>query len=111
MEHSFQVADEILNMSEEMEAGIGLTPDSERRGVPQGAPTSPILAITALDPLLYPLTEATAPDVGHVQYADDGLGYSNGDPSLARPVPIPQLKSNGIELHERKSGYVKVGGK
>jgi hypothetical protein len=26
-------------------------------------------------------------------------------------LPIPQLKSNGIELHERKSGYVKVGGK
>jgi len=112
MEHMFMVTDEILAISEEMEANIGLTPESERRGVPQGAPTSPILAITVLDPLLAPLSRLAGEDIGHVQYADDGLGYCDGeDYTRCMPQPIPAMIDSGIHIHEGKSGFVKMQGK
>lgn len=69
------------------------------KGVPQGLPTSPLLASLALiDTVIVPGKT--------IQYADDGIWYD---------VDGPQVKQNwesaGIELNTDKSGWVKKDGR
>jgi retron-type reverse transcriptase len=70
------------------------------RGVPQGSPTSPILAILALEAeLMYKVS---------VQYADDGLKGSDQPCELKLSR---RMTKNGIEVADDKSGYIKFQGK
>jgi len=74
--------------------------DTMGRGVPQGSPLSPILAILALEGEV--MKRVT------VQYADDGLVASNKPCELKLPW---HLADKGIEIAKDKSGYVKYEGK
>jgi len=66
-------------------------------GVPQGSPTSPLLAISVLGELLS--------QVESVSYADDPIFYSN------KPFKITDDPNKGIILNHDKSGWVKKDGK
>jgi len=65
-------------------------------GVPQGAPTSPLLSITSLRHFLL--------QVPSVSYADDPIFYNNED------FKIRGMKKYGIVIHPGKSGWVKREG-
>ena len=66
-------------------------------GVPQGAPTSPLLSIMSLRHFLQ--------QVPSVSYADDPIFYSDED------FKIRGMKKYGIVIHPEKSGWVKKEGK
>jgi len=67
-------------------------------GLPQGAPTSPILTILGLDDWISRAGEE------RVFYADDGIIFANEE------INIKSDKYAGIIIHEGKSGYVKRDG-
>lgn len=67
-------------------------------GVPQGAPTSPLLAILIL-------VKSFLVQEQSISYADDPIFYSNSDFEI-KDEPIM-----GIRLHEGKSAWVKREGK
>lgn len=67
-------------------------------GLPQGAPTSPILTLLGIDDWARGLGE------DRVFYADDGIIFSNS------PIELNSDPVAGINIHEGKSGYVKKNG-
>jgi hypothetical protein len=73
------------------------------KGVPQGAPFSPILAILALERTIINPYSMTF-DQKAVMYADDGLIY--GRRLDDNPVPwwTPDWKMSGISQNKDKSG-------
>jgi len=73
------------------------SPWDSKFGVPQGAPTSPLISILTLKSFL---SQSTS-----VSYADDPVFYSDG------AFEIKDEPSEGIVIHEGKSGWVKEEGK
>lgn len=87
---------------------FGVSEDSPAPvGVPQGANTSPILAILALREL-YEVVEMCG--LKMVMYADDGIIYSNEpfDPEMI--VQDEGIRSVGINFNMEKSHWVKSDG-
>lgn len=78
---------------------------SDRIGVPQGAPVSPLLAILALE--LDFIKANTSLNSKVVGYADDWLFFSNDDEFIGK-FDFPD---QGILLSEEKSYWVKRAGK
>jgi hypothetical protein len=75
------------------------------RGVPQGAPTSPLLAS-----IILPGSIIGRPGIETVAYADDGLYYGNiSDTPLITPN-TGMVKGN-IYFNLDKTGWVKRDGK
>lgn len=72
------------------------------RGVPQGAPTSPVLASLALHESILDR------GVDTIMYADDGLYYGNIDQPLI--TPNSNIVSANIRFNLSKSGWIKKGG-
>lgn len=83
------------------------------KGVPQGAPTSPFLAILTLNEAAgeWGSLESELSDVKTVRYADDGLIFSNTeiDHLEEARVSIPMLEAN-IKISPSKSGWVMKNG-
>lgn len=76
------------------------------KGVPQGAPTSPLLSLLVLGETIMAYADT-------VMYADDGLWYS--DSPIIVPEPESELAGDwehesGVKLHPGKSGFVKKDG-
>lgn len=72
------------------------------RGVPQGAPTSPVLATLALHGSILDR------GVDTIMYADDGLYYGEINQPLI--TPNSNIVSANIAFHVEKSKWVKKGG-
>jgi hypothetical protein len=70
------------------------------QGVAQGAPTSPLLAILCLNPIIN--------NRNIIQYADDGFIYGRGDVESEFRKLLPT--ESGIEINEEKSSWVKRNG-
>lgn len=70
------------------------------KGVPQGAPTSPILANLVMDKWIRAKGQG---DI--VAYADDSVSFSD------HPIEPEIPEGLGISLNEEKTGYVKYEGK
>lgn len=76
------------------------------RGVPQGAPTSPLLATLALEKSIL-----DRPNLGSKMYADDGLYYGDFRKLDYSPVvPNSGITSANIHFNLSKSGFVKKDG-
>jgi len=73
------------------------------RGVPQGAPTSPVLSTLALEDSIL-----NRPGLPCVMYADDGLYY--GDIDVPVITPNSAMVTNNIKFNLDKSGWVKKDG-
>lgn len=71
------------------------------QGVPQGAPTSPLLSILILKDFLSN-QDCT---VESISYADDPIFYSNKD------FAIQDYQEYGIKINQDKSGWIKRDGK
>jgi len=74
------------------------------RGVPQGAPTSPLLATLTLEGSIL-----DRPGLEAIMYADDGLYYGNiGDTPII--TPNSGMTTSNIYFNVSKSGWVKRNG-
>jgi hypothetical protein len=102
---------------------IPLRPENAT-GVPQGAPTSPFFSILVLDRIMK--MNCNLFEVERVEYADDGLLFSNEpletlgkdltNPNISKDPVIRAIHDNtmlraNIKYSEEKSGYVKIDGK
>lgn len=72
-------------------------------GVPQGAPTSPLLSLLVLKDTVNLACEMTK------MYADDGL-WATDNNSWLPPPPTRWKDLTGVEIHPEKSGWVKRNG-
>lgn len=90
------------NFAEVITAPRPLSYQYRVRGVPQGSPTSPVLASLALHGSVLDRGVET------VMYADDGLYY--GDINQPLITPNSNLVTANITFHTEKSKWVKRGG-
>lgn len=103
-----------VGMTEEYEDYQDSTPENYKRmrelelefegGVPQGAPTSPLLSIIAL------IRTVLAKDITKM-YADDGVKASSEDNWKPFKSNDEFWEETGIKVHPDKSGWVKKDGK
>lgn len=99
---------ELKKVLETLGSFITLGEEKLRKGVPQGAPTSPLLATQVLGDVIFAKWKA-------VMYADDGIIY--GDKTSPNPAHF-SLESvlemntgdSGVEIHPAKSGWIKRNG-
>lgn len=83
----------------------GLEKGMDSEGVPQGAPTSPLLATLALQDTLFNIHNKFKT----IMYADDGLIHGD-DVMVSDLMEKEEWKQSGIEIHPEKSHQVKKDG-
>ncbi len=95
---------------EPMGSAISAGEESERKGVPQGAPTSPLLATMVLKDSIMNAWNS-------VMYADDGLIYGKKATAGAAPLPVTldallkrDMGDSGVQVHPEKSSWVRKDG-
>lgn len=94
---------------EKVGSSISAGEEADRKGVPQGAPTSPLLATMVLKDSIMSAWKS-------VMYADDGLIYGEKALDGAKlPVSLDSLLKrdmgdSGVQVHPEKSSWVRKDG-